>query len=85
MSDIKEMTDQEIKEAKKEPENGHGKISNWTDWVLNKVVPKKFVVFVLATIGWFSGMLDGNTWGYIAMIYIGGNVLQKFAEIVKKK
>ena len=37
----------------------------------------------MATIFVFLGKLDGELWAYISMVYIGGNLLQKF--ILKDK
>lgn len=65
------MTEQEKTESK-------------LDWVLNKLLPKKFLVFVIATVALFMALLPGELWGYIAMFYIGGNALAKFAEAMKK-
>lgn len=62
----------------------HEKNENKIDWILNKVLPKKFLVFVIATIALFMGLVPGEFWGYIAMFYIGGNALAKFAEALKR-
>lgn len=60
------------------------KEENKSDWILNKVLPKKFLVFVVATVALFTGMLPGDLWGYIAMFYIGGNAVSKFAQVLKR-
>ena len=42
------------------------------DRVINKIISRKFMVFITATglLAWSS--LDSNTWGMIAIVYIGG-------------
>lgn len=60
------------------------KQESYVDWFLNKVIPKKFLVFVIATVALFAALIPGEIWGYIAMFYIGGNALSKFAEAMKK-
>jgi len=50
--------------------------SEWLDFVLNKVLPKKLIAVILATIFVFTGQLDGDMWAYIIIIYIGVNQLQ---------
>lgn len=60
------------------------KNGNRLDWILNKLLPKKFLVFTIATVALFMSLLPGELWGYIAMFYIGGNALAKFAEAMKK-
>ncbi len=54
-----------------------------TDWLLNKLLPKKFIVFGLATVFVFMGKLDGQFWGYIAMAYLGSNALVHFATAIQ--
>jgi hypothetical protein len=51
------------------------------DYFLNKVIPKKLVVWVVATILIYNDKLDGNMWGYITMIYLGVNIIQKFNPV----
>ena len=53
------------------------------DFFFHKVIPKKLLVWIMATIFVFLGKLDGELWAYISMVYIGGNLLQKF--ILKDK
>ena len=55
-----------------------GKIVSGIDTFFNKVLPKKFIVFMVACYLIFEGKLSGDMWAYIAMIYIGLNVVQKF-------
>jgi len=49
---------------------------NKLDFFFNKLLPKKFIVFTIATIALFMKLLDGQGWTIIAGIYIGGNVLK---------
>jgi hypothetical protein len=53
-------------------------IIEWIDFVFNKLIPKKLLVWVIATILVFSGKLNGEMWAYISMAYLGVNMLQKF-------
>lgn len=48
------------------------------DKFFNKVLPKKFIVFTLASVLIFIEKIDGQMWGYIAMAYLTVNVTQKF-------
>ena len=51
-----------------------------TDKILNKIISRKLLVFLTATglFMWFG--LDPDTWGLIAMIYVGG---QSIIDTVK--
>ena len=51
-----------------------------TDKILNKVISRKLLVFLTATglFMWYG--LDPDTWGLIAMIYVGG---QSIIDTVK--
>lgn len=49
------------------------------DYLFNKMLPKKFIVWVVATVLIFMAVLPAEYWFYITLIYIGGNVAQKFA------
>ena len=49
--------------------------SKW-DFFFNKMLPKKFIVFTIATIALFMKLLNGQQWTIVAGIYIGGNVLK---------
>ena len=60
-----------------------------TDYFFNKVLPKKFIVFLVATAFVFISKLDGDLWAYVAMIYMGGNIVQHIStdisEAIKAK
>jgi len=52
------------------------------DQVQEKIVSRKLLVFVTATVLMWHG-LDPNTWGMIAMCYIGGQSVIDFAKVWK--
>lgn len=49
------------------------------DYFFNKLIPKKLIVWLVATHLLYQGKLDGNMWGYITMIFLSGNIVQKFS------
>ena len=53
------------------------------DSLQEKVVSRKLLVFIVSTalFAWYS--LDPNTWGMIAMCYIGGQSAIDFAKVWK--
>ena len=52
------------------------------DTIQEKVVSRKLLVFITATaLMWFG--LDSQTWGMIAMCYIGGQSAIDFARVWK--
>ena len=53
------------------------------DFFFNKMIPKKFLVFTIATIGLFMELITGQEWTIIAGIYLGLNVAK--ALIPKEK
>lgn len=59
-------------------------MSSKIDFFFNKLLPKKLIVFAIATIGLFMGLLNGQQWTIVAGIYIGGNVLRYILLGVKK-
>ena len=51
------------------------------DRIMEKVVSRKLLVFGVATaLFWYAG-LDPETWGMIAMTYIGGQTAIDFAKV----
>ena len=54
----------------------------YLDAVQEKVISRKLLVFAVATglLYWGSG-LDAETWGMIAMTYIGGQTAIDFAKV----
>jgi hypothetical protein len=45
------------------------------DKIIGRVISRKFFVFLTATGLLVCSMLDPDTWGMIAMIYIGGQTV----------
>ena len=50
------------------------------DVIQEKVVSRKLLVFIIATVLMWYG-LDAETWGMIAMTYIGGQTAIDFAKV----
>ena len=61
------------------------KLISGVDFFFNKMIPKKLLVWVIATVLCFLGVLNGDLWAYISMMYIGTNVLQKFSVPINKR
>ena len=55
------------------------KFSKKLDFIFNKLLPKKFIIFVIATIFAFKGIIDGQSWTYVSMAYFTANAIQKFS------
>jgi hypothetical protein len=51
------------------------------DVVQEKIISRKLLVFICATALLSSAQLDPETWGMIAMIYIGGQTAVDFAKM----
>jgi hypothetical protein len=51
------------------------------DVVQEKIISRKLLVFICATALLASAQLDPETWGMIAMIYIGGQTAVDFAKM----
>ncbi len=68
------MSDDEIvmKETKALME---GKNLGIVDRIMGRLISRKFFVFLTATGLLAYNFLDANTWGMIAMIYIGGQTV----------
>ena len=57
------------------------KDSGMLDAVQEKIISRKLLVFGVATaLLWYAG-LDAETWGMIAMTYIGGQTAIDFAKV----
>jgi hypothetical protein len=53
------------------------------DAIQEKIISRKLLVFAVATaLLWYVG-LDADTWGMIAMTYIGGQTAIDFAKVWK--
>ena len=51
------------------------------DYILNKLISRKLLVFLIACIGLFNQTLTSSDWVVIATAYIG---IQGFTEIVER-
>jgi hypothetical protein len=51
------------------------------DYILNKLISRKLLVFLIACIGLFNRTLTSSDWVVIATAYIG---IQGFTEIVER-
>jgi len=59
------------------------KESGVLDAIQEKIISRKLLVFGVATaLLWYVG-LDADTWGMIAMTYIGGQTVIDFAKVWK--
>ena len=56
------------------------KKQNVLDIILEKIISRKLLVFSTATYLFYSSGLSSETWGMIAMVYIGG---QSAVDIMK--
>lgn len=54
------------------------------DFFFNKLIPKKMIVWVVATVLCFTGKVPGELWAYISMVYLGVNIAGKFAYAITK-
>ena len=51
------------------------------DRIIGRLISRKFFVFLTATGLLAYNFLDADTWGMIAMIYIGGQTAVDFAKM----
>ena len=51
------------------------------DAIQERLISRKLLVFICATVLLGSAQLDPETWGMIAMIYIGGQTAVDFAKM----
>ena len=72
--------DDKIAEKVKELAKAEGSV---LDKILGKVVSRKLLVFATATVLLAQYGLDPDTWGMIAMCYIGGQTAIDFAKVWK--
>ena len=68
------MADNEI-DVKEATALIEGKKLGIVDRVMGRLISRKFFVFLTATGLLAYNYLDANTWGMIAMIYIGGQTV----------
>ena len=53
------------------------KVLDGLDFFFNKMLPKKLIVFTVATVLVFMDKISGDWWGIMASVYTGVNLLQK--------
>ena len=53
------------------------------DYFFNKVLPKKFLIIIVASLFVAYNKLSGDLWVYLAMIYMGTNGLQHVGQGVE--
>ena len=51
------------------------------DALQEKIISRKLLVFVCSTALLWNAQLDPETWGMIAMVYIGGQTAVDFAKM----
>jgi len=54
---------------------------NNLDKILNKIISRKLMVFVVASIGLFAGNITSTDWVILATAYIG---VQGFTDVIMK-
>jgi hypothetical protein len=77
-----EKMEQKIKESElKEKLYLDNKQKGILDALQEKAISRKLLVFVSATALLWNAQLDPETWGMIAMMYIGGQTAVDFAKM----
>ena len=76
-----EKMEQERKEKLKQELYLDSKNKGILDAIQEKAVSRKLLVFICATALLWNTQLDPETWGMIAMIYIGGQTAVDFAKM----
>lgn len=62
-----------------------GKVSKGIDFYINKIIPKKLLAWGIATWALMADKIDGDMWGYITLVFLGANVVGKFAHAIEKR
>ena len=55
------------------------------DFIFNKMLPKKLIVFSIASIALFMKLISGTEWTVIAGIYLGLNMTGKAIQLIPTK
>ncbi len=77
---IKNVVNVELSTEQKDTLYLQNKRKGVLDMVQEKVISRKLLVFTVATaLMWYG--LDSETWGMIAMTYIGGQTAIDFAKV----
>ena len=79
----KELANQRLSEESKSQLYLDNNSKGVLDAVQEKVISRKLLVFLTATALFVYAGLDPDTWGMIAMCYIGGQAAIDFAKIWK--
>jgi len=58
---------------------------NKLDFFFNKMLPKKLIVFTIASIALFMKLISGTEWTVVAGIYLGLNMTGKAIQLLPKK
>lgn len=54
------------------------------DTILNKLISRKLVAFIIASVALFIGKLDGSDWVIISAVYIGAEAATTIIEKLMK-
>lgn len=65
--------------------NAMARIGFGVDFIFNKLLPKKFIVFIVSTVLVATKTEVPQEYWYILMVYIGGNVIKGFATAINNK
>ena len=76
-----EKMEQEKKEKLKKELYLDNKNKGVLDAIQEKAISRKLLVFISATTLLWNAQLDPETWGMIAMMYIGGQTAVDFAKM----
>tara|TARA_R110002167_G_scaffold18595_1_gene69432 strand:+ start:73 stop:351 length:279 start_codon:yes stop_codon:yes gene_type:complete len=77
-----EQMEKEIQEAAlKEKLYLNNKSKGMLDALQEKMISRKLLVFICSTALLWNAQLDPETWGMIAMMYIGGQTAVDFAKM----
>lgn len=80
--ELGEKMEQKVKEAElKDKLYLQNKNKGVLDAIQEKMVSRKLLVFICATALLWNTQLDPETWGMIAMMYIGGQTAVDFAKM----
>lgn len=79
---VQKLPEEKVEKLKKDLYLG-SKTKGVLDGLQEKIISRKLLVFVTATALLVYSGLDADTWGMIAMMYIGGQSAIDFAKIWK--
>jgi len=79
---VKEITNERFDDLERDW-YAQNKSKGMLDALQEKIVSRKLLVFLVATGLFYFAGLDPDTWGMIAMCYIGGQAAIDFAKVWK--